>query len=153
MNSDSTLERLFVEVLARTDGLESALNDALRTARTAAQEMQTAFGQSTSEAGSQVQSNLGGAFNVVRESSGQFTRELSAQMRGAIQSTEQIYQEIGKLTAEMRENHEAVRAGSITREEYRRVLQSQDRKSTRLNSSHVAISYAVFCLKKKRHST
>src|SRR5690625_2715306 len=27
-----------------------------------------------------------------------------------------------------------------------------DRKSTRLNSSHVAISYAVFCLKKKRNS-
>src|SRR5437870_11030320 len=26
---------------------------------------------------------------------------------------------------------------------------AQDRKSTRLNSSHVAISYAVFCLKKK----
>src|SRR5437870_9441793 len=28
---------------------------------------------------------------------------------------------------------------------------NQDRKSTRLNSSHVAISYAVFCLKKKTH--
>src|SRR5207253_10427670 len=28
-------------------------------------------------------------------------------------------------------------------------LPLQDRKSTRLNSSHVAISYAVFCLKKK----
>src|SRR5690606_41027411 len=28
-----------------------------------------------------------------------------------------------------------------------------DRKSTRLNSSHVKISYAAFCLKKKRHST
>src|SRR5690625_5570793 len=27
-----------------------------------------------------------------------------------------------------------------------------DRKSTRLNSSHVAISYAVFCLKKTRNS-
>src|SRR5436305_12230162 len=27
---------------------------------------------------------------------------------------------------------------------------SQDRKSTRLNSSHVRISYAVFCLKKKK---
>src|SRR5699024_12360092 len=27
--------------------------------------------------------------------------------------------------------------------------QSTDRKSTRLNSSHVSISYAVFCLKKK----
>src|SRR5690625_6046274 len=29
-------------------------------------------------------------------------------------------------------------------------LLDQDRKSTRLNSSHVAISYAVFCLKKKK---
>src|SRR5438067_6641554 len=28
----------------------------------------------------------------------------------------------------------------------------EDRKSTRLNSSHVSISYAVFCLKKKNHS-
>src|SRR5690606_41419590 len=28
--------------------------------------------------------------------------------------------------------------------------QRQDRKSTRLNSSHVKISYAVFCLKKKK---
>src|SRR5437870_9834298 len=28
-----------------------------------------------------------------------------------------------------------------------------DRKSTRLNSSHVAISYAVFCLKKKNYNT
>src|SRR5690606_41849836 len=28
-------------------------------------------------------------------------------------------------------------------------FQQQDRKSTRLNSSHVKISYAVFCLKKK----
>src|SRR5690625_6164262 len=31
--------------------------------------------------------------------------------------------------------------------------QALDRKSTRLNSSHVAISYAVFCLKKKKNST
>src|SRR5690625_6861370 len=29
----------------------------------------------------------------------------------------------------------------------------EDRKSTRLNSSHVAISYAVFCLKKKKNLT
>src|SRR5690625_183440 len=29
-------------------------------------------------------------------------------------------------------------------------LQGKDRKSTRLNSSHVAISYAVFCLKKNK---
>src|SRR5262245_62900072 len=29
---------------------------------------------------------------------------------------------------------------------------SEDRKSTRLNSSHLGISYAVFCLKKKNHN-
>src|SRR2546426_7166598 len=28
-----------------------------------------------------------------------------------------------------------------------------DRKSTRLNSSHLVISYAVFCLKKKKHKS
>src|SRR5690625_5929087 len=38
---------------------------------------------------------------------------------------------------------EPARRGAVLR------LRSQDRKSTRLNSSHVAISYAVFCLKKK----
>src|SRR5256885_5305401 len=30
---------------------------------------------------------------------------------------------------------------------------SRDRKSTRLNSSHLVISYAVFCLKKKKQCT
>src|SRR3712207_7822824 len=29
---------------------------------------------------------------------------------------------------------------------------TEDRKSTRLNSSHANISYAVFCLKKKKHT-
>src|SRR5690554_7578261 len=33
---------------------------------------------------------------------------------------------------------------------YERVI-TADRKSTRLNSSHVRISYAVFCLKKKKN--
>src|SRR5699024_12471675 len=32
-----------------------------------------------------------------------------------------------------------------------RAIRDEDRKSTRLNSSHVSISYAVFCLKKKTH--
>src|SRR5690625_4161072 len=32
-----------------------------------------------------------------------------------------------------------------------RIILNRDRKSTRLNSSHVAISYAVFCLKKKKN--
>src|SRR2546430_13420110 len=33
----------------------------------------------------------------------------------------------------------------------RRKSHNPDRKSTRLNSSHSQISYAVFCLKKKKH--
>src|SRR5690606_40961408 len=45
----------------------------------------------------------------------------------------------------------------ITRERVRQIKERalarlRDRKSTRLNSSHVKISYAVFCLKKKRSS-
>src|SRR5690625_5677176 len=40
-----------------------------------------------------------------------------------------------------------VRAGKLDAEVFQA---SRDRKSTRLNSSHVAISYAVFCLKKKK---
>src|SRR5947209_17270517 len=38
----------------------------------------------------------------------------------------------------------------LRRLESQGLLVSQDRKSTRLNSSHANISYAVFCLKKKR---
>src|SRR2546430_12734869 len=33
-----------------------------------------------------------------------------------------------------------------------RALETRDRKSTRLNSSHSQISYAVFCLKKKKRT-
>src|SRR5437870_4305161 len=40
-----------------------------------------------------------------------------------------------------------IREGDITK-----IKMKVDRKSTRLNSSHVAISYAVFCLKKKKRS-
>src|SRR3989442_16033523 len=41
----------------------------------------------------------------------------------------------------------------IEDEEYLDSGRIRDRKSTRLNSSHVRISYAVFCLKKKKKST
>src|SRR3712207_8794726 len=34
----------------------------------------------------------------------------------------------------------------------RNLSQEEDRKSTRLNSSHANISYAVFCLKKKNYT-
>src|SRR5690242_21430136 len=38
----------------------------------------------------------------------------------------------------------------IDNERTARMLDLRDRKSTRLNSSHMSISYAVFCLKKKK---
>src|SRR5436309_11970853 len=40
--------------------------------------------------------------------------------------------------------------GRDARSEQHRGSRPRDRKSTRLNSSHVKISYAVFCLKKKK---
>src|SRR5262245_11671082 len=40
--------------------------------------------------------------------------------------------------------------GTIQLGRYGRLPVAGDRKSTRLNSSHLGISYAVFCLKKKR---
>src|SRR5690606_41614987 len=46
----------------------------------------------------------------------------------------------------------AIRAASIWRD-VRNFESKEDRKSTRLNSSHVKISYAVFCLKKKKKKT
>src|SRR5207253_4629128 len=41
-------------------------------------------------------------------------------------------------------------SNAVEAEAYLSSSPSLDRKSTRLNSSHVAISYAVFCLKKKK---
>src|SRR5437879_7563640 len=43
-------------------------------------------------------------------------------------------------------------AGATGAEVYARACHMGDRKSTRLNSSHRCISYAVFCLKKKKNS-
>src|SRR3712207_7615723 len=43
-----------------------------------------------------------------------------------------------------------VRGGELAAERAVRVAVHTDRKSTRLNSSHANISYAVFCLKKKK---
>src|SRR5690625_5870521 len=50
----------------------------------------------------------------------------------------------GKISQDMAKQRVA-----IEYEKYKEENRRLDRKSTRLNSSHVAISYAVFCLKKK----
>src|SRR5256885_3500147 len=50
-----------------------------------------------------------------------------------------------------REKFEALRE-ALLHVDGERVVPRTDRKSTRLNSSHLVISYAVFCLKKKKAS-
>src|SRR5947207_9748960 len=47
---------------------------------------------------------------------------------------------------------DAINAAGMTGDELDVFIPHQDRKSTRLNSSHTVISYAVFCLKKKKKS-
>src|SRR5690606_41180232 len=54
------------------------------------------------------------------------------------------------LMAEAKSLSEAARRAGVSQSTMsRRLVAIEDRKSTRLNSSHVKISYAVFCLKKK----
>src|SRR2546426_9530604 len=43
-------------------------------------------------------------------------------------------------------------SGCCAKIEEARKMINRDRKSTRLNSSHLVISYAVFCLKKKKNN-
>src|SRR5690625_7176314 len=55
--------------------------------------------------------------------------------------------------AHLQRSDPAPRGAEISGVEVLQIDGDLDRKSTRLNSSHVAISYAVFCLKKKKHRT
>src|SRR5438034_6951400 len=57
---------------------------------------------------------------------------------------------VGEALAERIRTKMRGRPGVIGEDPHRvAALEDQDRKSTRLNSSHTVISYAVFCLKKK----
>src|SRR5699024_12831065 len=56
---------------------------------------------------------------------------------------------VGSTEAEALEKYEYLK--SLVDYDGALALNIRDRKSTRLNSSHVSISYAVFCLKKKTY--
>src|SRR2546426_8997443 len=55
-----------------------------------------------------------------------------------------------RLYRDGRHDHGRARRGSRQGQESPVIVPPIDRKSTRLNSSHLVISYAVFCLKKKK---
>src|SRR5256885_12580305 len=57
------------------------------------------------------------------------------------------------VRARRRARSAAARRRECARPRCRPRRSRSDRKSTRLNSSHLVISYAVFCLKKKKHKT
>src|SRR5690606_39628966 len=62
--------------------------------------------------------------------------------------TKKIYDREDAFFASCRE--QAAKDGITLEADNKVIRDGKDRKSTRLNSSHVKISYAVFCLKKKK---
>src|SRR3712207_7139112 len=66
-----------------------------------------------------------------------------------------IYEHVGAedVRVVLGEVPRQAREGDVAAVRADRRLATADRKSTRLNSSHANISYAVFCLKKKTYST
>src|SRR5690625_6909478 len=68
-------------------------------------------------------------------------------LRQQLQTAETIAEPIGRALRLTQSFAQRMRQTQPEQDRQKRYL---DRKSTRLNSSHVATSYAVFCLKKKR---
>src|SRR5690625_6286108 len=86
-------------------------------------------------------------------------QDLQIRVTGEFASIEDIKQTIVQTeegatlhmedVAEVKDTYKDSSSLTLVNGEPSLVLSIIDRKSTRLNSSHVAISYAVFCLKKK----
>src|SRR5690625_6693955 len=80
--------------------------------------------------------------NSTGANDGQANTYERATSEGDLERLEHRIKELEEQTEELEEDY-------ISRLEEAEEKIKLDRKSTRLNSSHVAISYAVFCLKKK----
>src|SRR5438034_2221826 len=89
---------------------------------------------------------------------GRRTRRKHQHMSSAESKEERLDRELIELLNELRVALPGVQVlfafllGVPFTQRFEQVTELQDRKSTRLNSSHTVISYAVFCLKKKRQS-
>src|SRR5256885_11686719 len=67
-------------------------------------------------------------------------------------STRDDREAVLRAGARMRQDREGGADARIAHRASRELRVGADRKSTRLNSSHLVISYAVFCLKKKTNT-
>src|SRR5699024_9220345 len=90
-------------------------------------------------------------FLISRKENGEVVRYAHIGTGNFNEKTARLYTDYSLLTADARITNEVRRVFNFIENPYRPV--TLDRKSTRLNSSHVSISYAVFCLKKKTVDT
>src|SRR5256885_10112522 len=75
---------------------------------------------------------------------------LDATQRGTISIARRLQDPLAEL---VKIDPKAVGVGLYQHDvDQKELAAMQDRKSTRLNSSHLVISYAVFCLKKKKYT-
>src|SRR2546426_4835170 len=72
-----------------------------------------------------------------------YTTLFRSMLRVRSRTREEVRQELGDRARQVRRRVRAPRLHDLAE-------LGGDRKSTRLNSSHLVISYAVFCLKKKK---
>src|SRR2546430_11513150 len=80
-------------------------------------------------------------------------RLMSVNRRHAEDQAELLEDEVGEVGAQCADGHQAARQPGHRPRGRAAESGAADRKSTRLNSSHSQISYAVFCLKKKKTMT
>src|SRR5699024_11943905 len=84
-------------------------------------------------------------------------KHMSERLRAKKQAVEEVFQQevhardhyVQTILATLPKREDAHIVQVLGEEHYNMNQVIRDRKSTRLNSSHVSISYAVFCLKKK----
>src|SRR5690349_22187429 len=70
----------------------------------------------------------------------------SSDLQADVSKLEDMRMAVREAKARFSEIHGVIHCAGVNRDAF---ILKKDRKSTRLNSSHVEISYAVFCLKKK----
>src|SRR2546422_4317265 len=79
-----------------------------------------------------------------------YTTLFRSSNRDSLHVTGCILSNDGKTKLESKKSGNIKKAAELGKEVAEELISKGDRKSTRLNSSHGYISYAVFCLKKKK---